>query len=206
MENNPSMPDSQPDVDAPKDSNVQVKSKATKHNLVFWLLAGLSIVTILGLAAWGFKQGSSLQQTKSEISALSADKEKLTTEVEQTKKEIEEIKTSTGEANVDKSGFQAVFLKSGQVYFGKITKITTTQLTLENIYYLRVNSGSTMDLDNLPQDTSLVKLGCELHGPDDKMFIERKEVEFWENIKKDGEVTKAIGEYEKAYPDGQKCD
>jgi hypothetical protein len=32
------------------------------------------------------------------------------------------------------------------------------------------------------------------------MFIERKETVFWENLKPDGEVTKAIVQYEQANP------
>jgi hypothetical protein len=181
-------------------SPVKANAKVTKNNPLLWVLAGFGVLVILGLAAWGFQQSSGLKKANSQVSGLDAEKKKLS-------EEVEKRKNTTGEANIDKSLFQAVFLKDGQVYFGKITKITESQITIENIYYLRQGkSGAKLDLANLPDDTSLVKLGCEIHGPKDEMFIERKEVEFWENLKKDGQVAKAIDEYQKANPNGQKCE
>jgi hypothetical protein len=110
---------------------------------------------------------------------------------------------------VDKTKFQAVFLNGGQVYFGKIRTLNNRFITVDNIYYLRVNqqvqpnqssSGSTA------QDVSLAKLGCELHGPTDVMVINREQVLFWENLKDDGQVVKAITDFVKANPQGQKCE
>ncbi|MEI7522461.1 MAG: hypothetical protein WCJ86_03260 [Candidatus Saccharibacteria bacterium] len=103
--------------------------------------------------------------------------------------------------------YQAVFLNGGQVYFGQITSLNTKFLRVQDIYYLRVNqtvqpkAGSTAS-----NDVSLVKLGCELHGPTDAMLINRDQVIFWENLKTDGQVAKAVAEYKKANPNGQKCD
>lgn len=124
----------------------------------------------------------------------------LETKVKNTEKELIDIKESTGENNIDRNAFQAVFFKGGQVYFGKITKITETQITLTEIYYLQVSKNTKPDINNLPTDARLIKLGKELHGPQDVMFIERKEVEFWENLKNDGQVAKAIASYERANP------
>ena len=45
----------------------------------------------------------------------------------------------------------------------------------------------------------LQKLGSELHGPEDQMVINRDQVQFWENLKDDGQVVKAITTY-KANP------
>lgn len=105
--------------------------------------------------------------------------------------------------------FQAVFLEGGQVYFGKIQSINDDFMTMNNIYYLRVNEQVQPDAnagtDAAQQDISLAKLGCELHGPDDEMVITRSQVSFWENLKSDGQVTKAINEFIKQNPDGQKC-
>ena len=80
-----------------------------------------------------------------------------------------------------------------------------------NIYYLRVNQTVQPNQENGTQaqtganDISLVKLGCELHGPTDEMLINREQVIFWENLKEDGQVAKAVAEYVKANPNGQKC-
>lgn len=110
--------------------------------------------------------------------------------------------------HLDKNKYQAVFLEGGQVYFGKVTTLTGSYLTLDNIYYLRVNEQVQPDGDaaqNAQQDISLAKLGCELHGPQDKMVINRSQVTFWENLKDDGQVSKAIAQFVQQNPDGQKC-
>lgn len=109
---------------------------------------------------------------------------------------------------VNDEKLQAVFLNGGQVYFGHISDLNSKYLTLNNIYYLRVNQQVQPEQQNAqpnPNDISLVKLGCELHGPEDSMVINREQVVFWENLKTDGQVTKAVEAYVKANPDGQKC-
>lgn len=111
--------------------------------------------------------------------------------------------------HLDRSKYQAVFLNGGQVYFGKIKDLTKDFLTIDNIYYLRVNEqaqqGEGENQQQTTQDISLAKLGCELHGPQDKMIINREQVIFWENLKDDGQVAKAISEFMRQNPDGQKC-
>lgn len=108
---------------------------------------------------------------------------------------------------IEKDSFQAVFLNGGQVYFGKIRELNKQYLTLDNIYYLRVNEQSQGEGQEAQsnQDVSLAKLGCELHGPKDKMIINRDQVSFWENLKSDGQVAKAVAEFVKQNPEGQKC-
>jgi hypothetical protein len=108
---------------------------------------------------------------------------------------------------VDKSKNQAVFIDNGQVYFGKINSVNSKFLDLRDIYYLNVNQQVQPNQDNKqPQNNiTLVKLGCELHGPVDQMIINREHVTFWENLKDDGQVTKAVNEWVKQNPEGQKC-
>ncbi len=109
---------------------------------------------------------------------------------------------------VDKNKLQAVFLNGGQVYFGNINDLNTKFLSMANIYYLRVNQQvqPNQDQSSTSNDISLVKLGCELHGPTDKMVINREQVIFWENLKDDGQVAKAVADYKKQNPNGQKCE
>ena len=107
---------------------------------------------------------------------------------------------------VDSKKLQAVFLNGGQVYFGNIKNLNDKYLRMSNIYYLRVNqtvqpNGQTAQ----NQDISLVKLGCELHGPTDEMLINRDQIIFWENLKTDGQVAKAVSDYVKQNPNGQNC-
>ncbi len=102
---------------------------------------------------------------------------------------------------------QAVFLNGGQVYFGNINTLNNKYIRLNNIYYLRVNQTvqpkSSAQASN--NDISLVKLGCELHGPEDSMVINRDQVVFWENLKTDGQVAKAVAAFVKQNPNGQQC-
>lgn len=109
---------------------------------------------------------------------------------------------------VDSSKYQAVFLNGGQVYFGKVAKLNDKFLEVNSVYYLRVNQQVQPDANasTSANDISLVKLGCELHGPTDQMVINSEQVVFWENLKADGQVAKAIEQYKQQYPDGQKCD
>lgn len=110
---------------------------------------------------------------------------------------------------VDNKKLQAVFLNGGQVYFGNIKDLNGKFLSMNNIYYLRVNQQVQPNQSNSSSssnDISLVKLGCELHGPTDSMVINREQVIFWENLKDDGQVAKAVAEYKKSNPGEQKCD
>lgn len=108
---------------------------------------------------------------------------------------------------VDSGKMQAVFLNGGQVYFGKITTLNDKFMRIGEIYYLRVNQTVQPDGSGAAgQDISLVKLGCELHGPQDSMVINQSQIIFWENLKDDGQVAKAVAEYKKQNPNGQKCE
>lgn len=108
---------------------------------------------------------------------------------------------------VAKDKMQAVFLNGGQVYFGKIRELNNKYVGVTDIYYLRVNQQvQPKEGEQAKQDISLVKLGCELHGPQDQMLINRDQVVFWENLKTDGQVAKAVEDYKKANPGEQKCD
>jgi hypothetical protein len=108
---------------------------------------------------------------------------------------------------VDTGKMQAVFLNGGQVYFGHIKALNNKYVGLTDIYYLRVSQQvQPKQGEQAQQDISLVKLGCELHGPQDQMLINRDQVVFWENLKDDGQVAKAVAEYVKANPNGQKCE
>ncbi len=108
--------------------------------------------------------------------------------------------------NIDTKKQQAVFLTNGQVYFGKINSVNSKFVDLRGIYYLNVNQQVQPNQGQQAQSSiSLVKLGCELHGPVDQMIINRDQVTFWENLKDDGQVAKAVAEWVKQNPNGQQC-
>lgn len=108
---------------------------------------------------------------------------------------------------VDTSKLQAVFLNTNpnQVYFGKLVSVNSQYLVLTDIYYLQTSSSSGSTTSTSNSSVSLIKLGCELHQPYDQMVLNRDQVSFWENIKDDGQVAKAVAAFQKANPNGQKC-
>lgn len=103
-------------------------------------------------------------------------------------------------SQIKKDQYQAIFLNSsdGQVYFGKLSVLNSRYYKLTDIYYVRVqqvqpdknNSATTSSI-------SLAKLGNEIHGPEDVMYVNRDSVMFWENLSENGQVVKAIREYQK---------
>lgn len=105
-------------------------------------------------------------------------------------------KTIASEVKKDK--YQAVFLTNGQVYFGKVDQVVGGYVKLREIYYLQVQQTvqpketTKPSTENQNQQLSLAKLGGELHGPEDTMYIDRQQIIFWENLKDDGKVVQAI--------------
>jgi hypothetical protein len=109
--------------------------------------------------------------------------------------------------HIDGSKYQAVFLSNGQVYFGDLEKLNVSYLKLTGIFYLQdqgAAEAASEDAQN-PQESAdkqtsgvqLVKLGNEVHGPDDEMIIKEDQVLFFENLKKDGKVSQSIEQYRK---------
>lgn len=121
------------------------------------------------------------------------------------------------------SGYQAVFLTNGQVYFGHLSRAGNQYAVLTDIFYLQVNqplqtgqagangqasaaqqqaqaantssaASASSGSQQQPQ-LSLVKLGNELHGPADLMHINRDQILFYEDLKADGKVAQAIDAY-----------
>ena len=93
------------------------------------------------------------------------------------------------------SSYKAIFLTNNQVYFGKLRAQTLHNYILTDIYYLQETQGSQLQKVNSAQQIQLVKLGSEIHGPEDKMKINKNLILFIENLKKDSFVVKSINEY-----------
>lgn len=118
--------------------------------------------------------------------------------------------TSSEFDRVDTSKYQAVFLNGGatsgsvlySTYFGHVTKMTDRYIVLRDIYYLTTDQNSQTS----QSDPQLTKLGCQqLHSPFDEMVINRSQLAFWENLKNDGKVVKAIKQYVEQNPNGPNC-
>jgi len=119
--------------------------------------------------------------------------------------------TSKVEEGIESDAYYAVFLSNGQVYFGHLANITESYPELTDIYYLQLNQqqqqqqaqvqpaeGDQPELQEQTQEKdpelSLVKLGKELHGPEDKMVLNGEHILFYEKLTEDSNVVKAIGE------------
>ncbi len=100
-------------------------------------------------------------------------------------------KSSPTEGPIASGEYQAVFLDSGQVYFGKLNTDKKDFYQLTDVFYLQTG---TIGLDQV-SNLSLIKLGNEAHGPEDKMEINKDHVLFIEDMKGDSKVVQAIQDY-----------
>lgn len=109
---------------------------------------------------------------------------------------------------VDTDRLQAVFLNTGQVYFGHIKSLNNDYFVVTGIYYLQATNNANSDnasSGTTNSNITLVKLGCELHEPYDRMVINSDQVTFWENLQDGGQVAKAVKTFQEQNPNGQKC-
>lgn len=93
--------------------------------------------------------------------------------------------------------YSAVFLSNDQVYFGNILENKRGEIVLKDVYYLQ-NAGTDFSPngESLQGSTfTLVKLGQELHGPTDEMYINKDNVLFYEYLRPDSQVVKTIENY-----------
>lgn len=91
--------------------------------------------------------------------------------------------------------YQAVFLTNGQVYFGKLSNLNRRYVRLEDIYYLQVQQIQPPEEKTKQEEQpklTLIKLGNEIHAPEDVMNINRDQILFLEDLKESGQVVQAI--------------
>ena len=94
--------------------------------------------------------------------------------------------------------YQAVFLADGQVYFGKLSGVNNKYLKMTDVYYLQTNNQKEVTEESGEQSQpGLIKLGSEVHGPEDELRINAEQVSYWENLKSDSKVSSAIKEFKK---------
>lgn len=103
---------------------------------------------------------------------------------------------------IDSDKYQAVFFTNGQVYFGKLESASGDYMRLTDIYYLQNQQSLPNTANEDSQDDAagqgevqLVKLGEEIHGPEDEMIISKEQILFYENLKPSGKVSQSISEH-----------
>ena len=85
-------------------------------------------------------------------------------------------------ADPSASSYYAVFLANSQVYFGEISENNTNEMVLTNAYRMQP-SGQTYNL---------IKLSDEAYGSTNKIFINRNQILFYEQLRSDSPVVKLI--------------
>lgn len=92
------------------------------------------------------------------------------------------------------SKYYAAFLTNGQVYFGQLKDKNKYEFVLTNVYYLQLSDSASAQKDLAESKFSLIKLGDELHGPTNEMYINRNNVLFYERLKLDSKVVQSINQ------------
>lgn len=86
-------------------------------------------------------------------------------------------------------GYQAIFLINGQVYFGKDVVRKDGYTILKNVHYLQIEGNDSVDNKT---KLNLIKLGTEIHGPTDTLYVNDKNILFYEDLRPDSNVIKSI--------------
>lgn len=90
---------------------------------------------------------------------------------------------------IDGARYQAVFLTNGQVYFGKLHDYYGNRPYMTDVYYFQgSNAGGTSQSST----QQLRKLGQEVHGPEQKLILNKDSILFVENLREDSSVVSAI--------------
>lgn len=92
-----------------------------------------------------------------------------------------------------RSGYYSFFLTDGQIYIGKISRQDDREINIKDVYYAISDQG-VVSLNNYIKgiDFSLVRVGREIHGPENSVVLNRKKVIFYKNLAPEGKLAEAI--------------
>jgi hypothetical protein len=92
-------------------------------------------------------------------------------------------------AEVNSSDYQAVFLTSNEVYFGKLSVPRSGEFCyLTHVYRLTARPSST----GRPLQRTLTKLVTDIHGPLDQLIINRTAILYVENLNPNGAAARLL--------------
>lgn len=100
--------------------------------------------------------------------------------------------SNSGDGYFIADGYQAVFVNNGETYFGKVGSINSDILVLEGVYYLQDQQPLQFGPQPKESELALVKLGSEIHGPQNQMIIPMKSINYIENLKETSAIVRAI--------------
>ena len=87
------------------------------------------------------------------------------------------------------SGYVAVLLTNGQVFFGELKELGTPYPVLDDVFYVQ----PAQNQDAGERTYVLIRRGQEAHGPD-RMILNASHIVFIEPVDKDSKVAKLISE------------
>ncbi len=91
---------------------------------------------------------------------------------------------------IDPTVYQAVFFDNNSQYFGHLNNLKSKMPYLTDVYYVRTQGPPAENPQQ--QQFTLIKLGNEIHGPEDVIYFNWDRVLYWENLRSDSEVVKGI--------------
>jgi hypothetical protein len=97
--------------------------------------------------------------------------------------------------HIMKDRYQAVYLSSGKIYFGKLQNTGGDYLTLTQAFTTQdLTAPATQNSKQQIQQTqtAITKLSQQVYGPDDTIALSSKQVLFWQNLRDDSKVVQAI--------------
>lgn len=94
------------------------------------------------------------------------------------------------EAGDSLSGYSAVYLDNGQEFYGKVEGKDGGYLVMTDAFYYQPWVRSLV-----PGNMRILKLGLEIHQPEDRVYISPSHVVMQERLKNDSKVVKAILKY-----------
>lgn len=93
-----------------------------------------------------------------------------------------------------KDRYQVVLLDDGKIFFGKMQNSRGAYITLTDPYYAQgetqKSSSATDSVSN--SGVKIFKVTSESYGPENTMSIQSSKVQFWQNLRTDSKVVKAI--------------
>jgi len=91
---------------------------------------------------------------------------------------------------LDSSVFWAVYLDSGQVFYGKKDKSDKNYVVMTNVFYYHPAIKLTAS-----GNVRIVKVGTEIHQPQDYVYVNKVHIDRQEQLSNDSKVVKAIEGY-----------
>jgi len=88
------------------------------------------------------------------------------------------------------SAFWAVYLDSGQIFYGKKGKQNNNYVTMEDVFYYQPGVRSANS-----ENIRIIKVGTEIHQPQDYVYVNKQHIERQEQLSSDSKVVKAIEQY-----------